>query len=1098
MRAKLKKYGLSILIGIFIVTTTTSGLFTGGTRKVYAEDVSIPVTAVDTDGHVFPDAVIFTGTDITKATAPKISDKVFVRAYVKDSVSNQPYEIDSLYEKNGRIYFTHKGENREEMTLERSYKKSEAQSKIFFEYYNSGKTVQITYRPDSVDANNEKPDIVVHGPTDIAVGDDGYAEGYFTVSVPRDHNPKVDAGLSPLVDADNPTDISFAKKNLDGTITTRTVYRYKIRTNRDLNINISSIKKARLVAVADSTRPTDDWMFGFKSVDYKPTPADGEVEIYKAYRDKNNVLRYWRYWKTQIVTQNITDRQIDAGIGSYGGTTTDNFSYGNTIHFRAYIDRALYRKYAGMSSTYLGAVWLNGQPFGAPQPFSRYGISRYPKEQEGGNSNRRSKYDGAWSSWSVRGYRPSGGAGFLDAIKNQDLRAPLISTFTFDEGWDSYHQASWGAHDSERNYQTYYKNVIQAYVLGATSTTFVTEGPLAGATITIKIMDAKPPSYFGNLRSWEYDSNGNITTDPHDMSGQYQNFATNTSGDYGNWDQARSGANNQMRLAYDIQIDNAPTDITAMTEWTNGNDSKTGMYLNYGVENVGVNVTNFYNMTDRDAIHSSATPTLYKADYGWFTNGDLGAKSTPRVHDKFSKETLDPNLGIQADVKNGYTNPKFYDQAFITGIHNSWFDPDPDPGPTGSHNKPLTKNPNGGDGIPGVQGTYPLFAKVISSIEYNNDSPYFIKTGGMNIVGIKAELMHIPLDYQLDGGSVTDANVFPDKANSLSPGKELYLLDVEGNPSHTVDIDIPKKDNATFKHWEVIPMKDDQELGTKMILNPGDDFDLLKNEKELGRINKKDGSVNFDTIRLKAVYAENEKFDDHDDAFSVTRVFVEDIKKDGTYSIEKDASGAFTDSNTKGTEVAGYFFSVHGADTNMTPKGEKDYAPEEVSWGGKKWIRLDVEQKRRGEKVQTPNPIGGYETFTETNRTMNVVYVREKRGTVKVRYEYKDGTLMPGTKEIVLKDNVLVGTDYKATQESFEHYDFLKMKDGSAPAQGKVKEGEQTVIFVYKDHWYDVPVTGLNIKKGHLLLLITLGLFTLVAFLLLWKRHRDNSNKELS
>ncbi|WP_459072286.1 MucBP domain-containing protein [Enterococcus faecalis] len=90
---------------------------------------------------------------------------------------------------------------------------------------------------------------------------------------------------------------------------------------------------------------------------------------------------------------------------------------------------------------------------------------------------------------------------------------------------------------------------------------------------------------------------------------------------------------------------------------------------------------------------------------------------------------------------------------------------------------------------------------------------------------------------------------------------------------------------------------------------------------------------------------------------------------------------------------------------------------------------------------------------------------KERRGSVTVIHVAEDtGKLLK--QESYIQENALVGTPYKATKEDFskEGYSFAHMGYTSAPEEGTVKEGRQTVIYYY--HKIQIPQE----KKGSVIL----------------------------
>ena len=117
------------------------------------------------------------------------------------------------------------------------------------------------------------------------------------------------------------------------------------------------------------------------------------------------------------------------------------------------------------------------------------------------------------------------------------------------------------------------------------------------------------------------------------------------------------------------------------------------------------------------------------------------------------------------------------------------------------------------------------------------------------------------------------------------------------------------------------------------------------------------------------------------------------------------------------------------------------------------------------EYTASPKTIEGYETgvwqegsapekgkVAEGEQTVVYVYKKveetPKTGSVYVKYVDEKGAEISDKTE--LKKDAPVGEDYTATPKTIEGYETGVWQKGSAPVTGKVKEGEQTVIYVYK------------------------------------------------
>ena len=113
----------------------------------------------------------------------------------------------------------------------------------------------------------------------------------------------------------------------------------------------------------------------------------------------------------------------------------------------------------------------------------------------------------------------------------------------------------------------------------------------------------------------------------------------------------------------------------------------------------------------------------------------------------------------------------------------------------------------------------------------------------------------------------------------------------------------------------------------------------------------------------------------------------------------------------------------------------------------------------------TPKTIKGYEEgkWKEDSAPVNgkvkegeqtVIYVykkieeKPKTGNVYVKYIAEDGTVLEA--ESAVKTNAPVGEAYTTEQKIFDNYEFSKMADDSAAANGKIVEGDLHVVYVYK------------------------------------------------
>ena len=96
---------------------------------------------------------------------------------------------------------------------------------------------------------------------------------------------------------------------------------------------------------------------------------------------------------------------------------------------------------------------------------------------------------------------------------------------------------------------------------------------------------------------------------------------------------------------------------------------------------------------------------------------------------------------------------------------------------------------------------------------------------------------------------------------------------------------------------------------------------------------------------------------------------------------------------------------------------------------------------------------------TVTEGLQHVVYIYKqkveppvvKTGNVSVKYVDEQGRIIPGGGELTsVKEKTPVGEEYTTVQKDFAGYEFVGMAKDSAPANGVVREGDQTVIYVYR------------------------------------------------
>ena len=272
--------------------------------------------------------------------------------------------------------------------------------------------------------------------------------------------------------------------------------------------------------------------------------------------------------------------------------------------------------------------------------------------------------------------------------------------------------------------------------------------------------------------------------------------------------------------------------------------------------------------------------------------------------------------------------------------------------------------------------------------------------------------------------------------------------------------DAPKEFNVTheFKVAEDSPVKEmpadvktavDAQLPADKTAKDGETVTPTEPEKTKVADKENDGTWTFEGYK-----------DQNPDTEAVdAKVNGKDIKFEGEWK--------FTPNEHKVT-----YEYVSGTEGKELPEALKAKAPK------------DVTGKVKGEKVTSPVPTGkDAEYRDETNKgtwkfksydkdSVTISNQDEKvtgtweftpkedpqpeTGSVYVKYVTEDGKVLE--KESEVKVNAEVGTKYTTEQKTFEGYEFVKMDDNSAPANGEVKKGDQHVTYVYKKTEVTPPV----------------------------------------
>ena len=156
----------------------------------------------------------------------------------------------------------------------------------------------------------------------------------------------------------------------------------------------------------------------------------------------------------------------------------------------------------------------------------------------------------------------------------------------------------------------------------------------------------------------------------------------------------------------------------------------------------------------------------------------------------------------------------------------------------------------------------------------------------------------------------------------------------------------------------------------------------------------------------------------------------------------------FVVKNTKAKTGSVYVKYVDEEDKEIAEKTElKKDAPVGEDYSATPKV---VEGYENGEWKEGSAPVNG--KVEEGEKTVVYVYKKTtpqpKTGNVYVKYIAEDGTVLEA--ESAVKTKAPVGEAYTTEQKTFEGYEFSKMGEGSAPANGKVIEGDLHVVYVYK------------------------------------------------
>ena len=108
-------------------------------------------------------------------------------------------------------------------------------------------------------------------------------------------------------------------------------------------------------------------------------------------------------------------------------------------------------------------------------------------------------------------------------------------------------------------------------------------------------------------------------------------------------------------------------------------------------------------------------------------------------------------------------------------------------------------------------------------------------------------------------------------------------------------------------------------------------------------------------------------------------------------------------------------------------------------------VKVDADVK--GQRIDNTAHVDDGLVAADTNTTKNPTPT-PKTGNVDVKYVDEDGNVLEGPTQV--KTNAPVGEGYTTEQKTFDGYEFKALSSDSAPANGKVTEGDSHVVYVYK------------------------------------------------
>ncbi|MCI6000657.1 MAG: MucBP domain-containing protein, partial [Finegoldia magna] len=119
------------------------------------------------------------------------------------------------------------------------------------------------------------------------------------------------------------------------------------------------------------------------------------------------------------------------------------------------------------------------------------------------------------------------------------------------------------------------------------------------------------------------------------------------------------------------------------------------------------------------------------------------------------------------------------------------------------------------------------------------------------------------------------------------------------------------------------------------------------------------------------------------------------------------------------------------------------YTTEQKTIDGYEFVEIAKDSAPVNGKVEK-----GDQHVTYVYKKTEVTPPVEEKGNVYVKYVTEDGEVLEA--ESTVKKDAPVGEAYTTEEKTFDGYEFVKLEDGSAPANGEVEKGDQHVTYVYK------------------------------------------------